>query len=318
MGTFKKTYIMDRNSFLKTSSLGILAINSFPLLASLPHLPFKNLKISITPWSLMRTGYGGNDPQGIDVFEYPAIAKSIGFEHIDHEMFHFPTNLDQKQIDQMITNCAEAGVKSAIMLTGGVGDIGDADKQKRTKALETYKYWVDVAQKLGCKAMRNVCGEFITIPHKEKLNHAIEGVKELGEYAATKGLDLLIENHNGYSSDPEWMIDLMENVKLENVGILGDFTNWTLERNPDTFYPDPYKGIELLAPYIRAVSAKSETFTPQGEETSTDYKRMFNILKKAPKLEYAGVEFFGNEISRKEGSQRTKNLIENVLSNLDE
>jgi sugar phosphate isomerase/epimerase len=129
-------------------------------------------------------------------------------------------------------------------------------------------------------------------------------------------LDLLIENHNGYSSDPEWMIDLMENVNLKNVGVLGDFTNWTLERNPNTFYPDPYKGIELLSPYIKAVSAKSETFSSSGEETTTDYKKMFKILQKAPHLEFAGVEFSGNTITRNKGVQLTKVLIEKVINEL--
>ena len=108
------------------------------------------------------------------------------------------------------------------------------------------------------------------------------------------------------------MIELMEKVNLKNVGILGDFTNCTLERNPDTFYPDPYRGIELLSPYIRAVSAKSEQFDREGQETTIDYQRMFNVLRKAPQLEFAGVEFFGNEITRNQGAVMTKNLIEKV------
>ena len=307
---------MNRKSFLNTSALGRLALGSLPSLNLFSSAPFQNLKISITPWSLMRTGFGGNDPQGIDVFDYPAIAKSLGFDYIDHEMFHFPNKLKEGDIEKMVMNCQKADVKSAVLLTGGVGDIGDADIKKRKKALATYKYWVDVAKKLGCRAMRNVCGEFITIPYKEKLTYAIEGVKELGDYAGGKGLDLLIENHNGYSSDPEWMINLMENVDLKNVGVLGDFTNWTLERNPDTFYPDPYKGIELLSPYIRAVSAKSETFSISGEEKSTDYKRMFKILQKAPQFEFAGVEFSGNNISRNKGTQLTKALIEKVIEEM--
>ena len=112
------------------------------------------------------------------------------------------------------------------------------------------------------------------------------------------------------------MIDLMENVNLKNVGVLGDFTNWTLERNPDTFYPDPYQGIELLSPYIRAVSAKSETFSDSGEETTTDYKRMFKILQKAPQFEFAGVEFSGNTITRNKGTQLTKALIEKVIKEI--
>jgi len=206
-----------------------------------------------------------------------------------------------------------AGVQAAVMLTGGKGDVGDPDPRKRKKAIETYRYWIDVAASLNCKALRNVCGEYITIPHEEKLKFAVEGVTILSEYAASKGLDLLIENHNGYSSDPDWMIALMETVNKKNLGVLGDFTNWTLERNPETYYPDPYKGIELLAPYIRAISAKSEQFNAQGEETTTDYKKMFAILKNAPLFEYAGVEFFGTTISRKQGAIQTRKLIESVL-----
>ena len=175
---------------------------------------------------------------------------------------------------------------------------------------------MDIAAELNCKAIRNVCGEYISIPHPVKLKYATEGVTALGEYAASKGLDLLIENHNGYSSDPDWMLQLMEGVNLKNVGILGDFTNWTLERNPNTYYPDPYKGIELLSPYIRAISAKSERFDKSGEETTTDYKRMFNILKNAPDFVFAGVEFFGNNISRNQGALQTKNLIEKVLAEI--
>ena len=87
----------------------------------------------------------------------------------------------------------------------------------------------------------------------------------------------------------------------------------TIERNPDTFYPDPYKGIELLSPYIRAVSAKSEDFNKDGEETSLSYQRMFEVLKKAPQLEFAGVEYFGNGIPRSEGVVKTKALIEKAI-----
>jgi len=41
---------------------------------------------------------------------------------------------------------------------------------------------------------------------------------------------------------------------------------------------------------------------------------MFSILKSAPNFIYAGVEFFGNDISRNQGSVNTRRLIEKVLS----
>jgi len=305
---------MKRRNFLNSFALSMIGLSNYAAIK----LPFKNfnkkIKITLTPWSLIRSGYGGNDPLDIDLLEFPKVAKSLGFNFIDHEMFHYPPNLKPKYIWKMNTIMEKENVQSAVMLTGGRGDIGDKDKSKRKKAISIYKYWIDVASDLNCKAMRNVCSDFITISHEEKLNYAIEGVKELGEYAKSKGIDLLIENHNGYSSDPKWMIQLMEGVELKNIGILGDFTNWTLERNPDTFYPDPYKGFEIMAPYIKAISAKSESFNKSGEENNIDFKKMFEILEKAPNFIYAGVEFFGNEISRNVGSSKTRELIEKILN----
>jgi sugar phosphate isomerase/epimerase len=306
---------MNRRAFLNTTALstvGIATLSAFER----QRAELQNIKISLTPWSLIRTGYGDKDPLNVSLFDYPKVAKSLGFDYIDHEMFHYPKNLTDKHLNQMNTAMKSASVSSAVMLTGGVGDLGNANASNRKKALKIFSYWVDVAVELNCKAIRNVCGEYISIPHPVKLKYATEGVTALGEYAASKGLDLLIENHNGYSSDPDWMLQLMEGVNLKNVGILGDFTNWTLERNPNTYYPDPYKGIELLSPYIRAISAKSERFDKSGEETTTDYKRMFNILKNAPDFVFAGVEFFGNNISRNQGALQTKNLIEKVLAEI--
>ena len=305
---------MKRRNFLNSFALSTIGISNYGII-KLPFRKFnKKIKITLTPWSLIRSGYGGNDPLNIDLLEFPKVAKSLGFDFIDHEMFHYPPNLKPQYIRKMNTIREKENVYSAVMLTGGRGDIGDKDKSKRKKAISIYKYWIDVASDLNCKAMRNVCSDFITISHEEKLNYAIEGVKELGEYAKSKGIDLLIENHNGYSSDPKWMIQLMEGVELKNIGILGDFTNWTLERNPDTFYPDPYKGFEIMAPYIKAISAKSESFNKSGEENNIDFKKMFEILEKAPNFIYAGVEFFGNEISRNVGSSKTRELIEKILN----
>ncbi len=304
---------MKRRNFLNSFALSTIGISNYGII-KLPFRKFnKKIKITLTPWSLIRSGYGGNDPLDIDLLEFPKVAKSLGFNFIDHEMFHYPPNLKPKYIWKMNTIMEKENVQSAVMLTGGRGDIGDKDKSKRKKAISIYKYWIDVASDLNCKAMRNVCSDFITISHEEKLNYAIEGVKELGEYAKSKGIDLLIENHNGYSSDPKWMIQLMEGVELKNIGILGDFTNWTLERNPDTFYPDPYKGFEIMAPYIKAISAKSESFNKLGEENNTNFKTMFDILEKAPNFIFAGVEFSGNEISRNLGASKTRKLIEKYI-----
>lgn len=302
---------MKRSTFIKSSILGSIGTLSFSEI-KLKSTP----KISLSPWSIMRKGYGEIDPDGIDLYDYPMITKELGFNFIEHEMFHFPNNLNDKTIFKMIRRCEEADVKSVLLLTGGIGDIADTNKKFRERALNKYKRWMDVADQLKCKSMRNVCADRITVTRAEKLKYAIEGVSELTDHAEKLNMDLLIENHNGYSSDPDWLVTLIKKINSKNLGILGDFTNWKLTDNPKTFFPDPYEGFKIMSPFIRFISAKSEKFNSLGNEINTDYNKMFKILKNCPQLECIGVEFFGNEIDRKKGISQTKNLIQKSLSTI--
>ena len=81
---------MKRRNFLNSFALSTIGLSNYAAIK----LPFKNLnkkiKITLTPWSLIRSGYGGNDPLNIDLLEFPKVAKSLGFDFIDHEMFHYP------------------------------------------------------------------------------------------------------------------------------------------------------------------------------------------------------------------------------------
>ena len=46
-----------------------------------------------------------------------------------------------------------------------------------------------------------------------------------------------------------------------------------------------------MAPYIKAISAKSENFNELGEENNTNFKMMFDILDKAPNFILQGLIF---------------------------
>ena len=87
---------MKRRNFLNSFALSMIGLSNYAAIK----LPFKNfnkkIKITLTPWSLIRSGYGGNDPLNIDLLEFPKVAKSLGFNFIDHEMFHYPPNLKPK------------------------------------------------------------------------------------------------------------------------------------------------------------------------------------------------------------------------------
>lgn len=274
-------------------------------------------RISLAPWSLMRTITGTPDPQGIPLMEYPSVAAELGFEAVEHDNLHFPGVLpDPAAIAEMHTRCDDAGVRSTLILCGQLGDLADVDARARSAAVDHYTAWLDAAATLGCHGIRVVCADVVTVPADEKLDYALDGVARLTEQAAARDLDLLVENHNGYSSDPHWLVSLIEGVDHPRCGVCADFANWRLRRNPDVFWPDPYEGIRILAPHTLSVSAKSIEFDARSREANIDFTRMMRILTDAGFRGYAAVEYFGNDVGRREGSVLTRELLERVRREL--
>ena len=105
-------------------------------------------------------------------------------------------------------------------------------------------------------------------------------------------------------------------VKLKNCGRLPDFGNFGMsgsQRGNCAQWYDKYLGVEELMPYAHAVSAKSYDFDSLGNETTIDYKRMMDIVKKAGYQGYVGIEYEGNRMSEDDGIIATKKLLEKLI-----
>ena len=103
-----------------------------------------------------------------------------------------------------------------------------ADEEARNKTVENHHAWVDIAAYLGAHTVRvNAAGAGTA---EEVAANAVDGLKKLGEYAATKGINIVVENHGGYSSDGSWLAGVMSSVNMENVGTLPDFGNFCIEK----------------------------------------------------------------------------------------
>jgi L-ribulose-5-phosphate 3-epimerase len=130
----------------------------------------------------------------------------------------------------------------------------------------------------------------------------------LCEFADGFGLFVVVENHGGLSSHGDWLAGVMRLVDHPRVGTLPDFGN---------FYEyDRYQGVADLMPWARAVSAKSHDFDDQGNETSTDYRRMMQIVLDAGYRGWVGIEYEGRRLPEREGIRRTLQLLERIRSEM--
>ena len=120
---------------------------------------------------------------------------------------------------------------------------------------------MDAAKYLGCITIRvNSFGEGSA---EDVQKAAVDGISRLAEYAAKGGINIVIENHGGYTSNGQWMVGLMKAINKPNVGTLPDFGNFCVKREGEHVWEgkcieeyDRYKGVAEMMPFAKAISAK--------------------------------------------------------------
>ena len=269
-----------------------------------------HIKISLAQWSLHRAIFKGE----MLAFDFAKEAKSMGFEGIEYVSTLYKKEIKQLGMDSVVSRLkSEAekhGVKSLLIMIDAEGQLASANDEQMNKAVENHKKWVDAAAALGCHSIRvNAHGQGSYEAIKVR---AVKGLSGLAEYAQTKGINVIVENHGGNTANGEWLASVIKEVNKPNCGTLPDFGNFCLERKNRKCVKsyDKYKGVDELMPYAKAVSAKSREFDADGNETTIDYEKMMQIVKKYGYSGYIGVEYEGRALSEREGILATKKLVE--------
>jgi sugar phosphate isomerase/epimerase len=250
--------------------------------------------------------------------DFPVIAKKeFGISAIEYVNAFFKDKAkDTKYLNELLMRCNDNGVKNHLIMCDGEGNLGELDNTKRLQAVENHYKWVEAAKYLGCATIRvNAYGVGTA---EEVKTAAIDGLGRLGEFASKVGINVIVENHGGYSSDGSWLSSVMKEVGGKNVGTLPDFNNFCLKREGNKCVEeyDRYKGTLEMMPYAKAVSAKSLDFDEQGNCIETDYVKMLKIVKDAGFKGYVGIEYEGLKLDEYEGIKKTKALLERVRAEI--
>ena len=304
---------LDRRSFLKSAAatgaaLG-LATSGSPLLLAAEEGKMPLFKISLAEWSFHRALEEGK----MNNLEFPIVAKrDYGIDCVEYvNVFFMDKARDTAYLTELKKRCDDNGVKSGLIMCDGEGDLGDPDDAKRTEAVENHHQWVEAAKFLGCHSIR--VNARSTGSYDEQMDRAVDGLRRLSDFADPHGINVIVENHGGLSSNGKWLSAVIKKVGLPNCGTLPDFGNFEIE--PGNEY-DRYQGIRELMPYAKGVSAKSSQFDGEGNEVQTDYRRMIKIVLDAGYHGYIGVEWEGSTPSEPEGVRLTQQLLERVRDEL--
>ena len=245
--------------------------------------------------------------------DFARVAKrDFGIDAIEYvNVFFMDKARDRTYLSEMKSRADGEGVRSLLIMCDREGDLGDGDDAGRSRAVENHRKWVEAAAALGCHSIRVNARSDAALDFDEQQKLAADGLRRLCELADPHGVNVIVENHGGISSNGAWLAGVMKRVDHPRVGTLPDFGNFLIQSDPEEWY-DRYKGVEELMPYAKAVSAKSHDFDASGNEIRTDYERMVRIVADAGYSGYIGIEYEGNEVSEREGVRLTKTLLEKV------
>ena len=268
-------------------------------------------KLSLAQWSLHKALFA----EEMSNLDFPRKAKELGFDGVEW-VAHFFTDKagDQAYLQQMKDSTDAAGVKNLIIMIDGKGDLAVNNKKERDAAVEAHKVWVDAAKFLGCHSVRvNLFGDGTP---EEWHAAATDGLGRLAKYGQEQGINVIVENHGGLSSDSKKLVAVIEEVGADNVGTLPDFGNFCIAREGGGRWEgkcieeyDRYRGTKEMMPYAKAVSAKSYDFDAEGKETKIDFGKMLRIVKEHNYDGYIGVEYEGENLGETDGIIRTRDLL---------
>nr|WP_295922444.1 sugar phosphate isomerase/epimerase family protein [uncultured Dyadobacter sp.] len=300
----------SRRDFLKQAGAAAFAATAFTDLFAEPAAKKLWFDISLAEWSLHKALFA----KKLTNLDFPELAKKeFGISIVEYVNQFFKDKAEDKTyLAELLKRAKDNGVSNHLIMIDGEGGLGELDAAVRNKAVENHYKWVEAAKYLGCKTIRvNAFGKG---SDEEIAKAAVEGLGKLGEFASKTGINVIVENHGGSSSNGKWLSGVMKQVNMKNVGTLPDFGNFCIKRSADGCAEsyDRYQGTQELMPFAKGVSAKTYDFDEKGNCIETDYSKILKVVKASGFKGIAGIEYEGSKLSEYDGIKATKALLERV------
>jgi sugar phosphate isomerase/epimerase len=271
----------SRRDFIQKTALVAGATSIAPGLLSFSstnqQMTMKKDDISLAQWALVDEIREGK----WKTLDFPRIAR----EEFDINGIEFVNTLFEvphvNYLNQLKQNAKDQGVEMVLVMVDAEGDGAEPTAELRKQFAVNHRKWIDIANYLGCQAIRTNCRAPKDADPDEALKWAVESYQMLLEYARPADIKLSIENHGGVSNDPDWMVKL---IKTVNDPDFGTYPDW---RGPS----DDFDNLTYLKKTIPYAFGQSYRNQPTEEETAV----MIRISQEAGYQGWYGIESSGRD-----------------------
>jgi len=281
-----------KNSALTTAALG-LGLSGCTNRTNEMNQPEELFKISLAEWSLNSLLFSDE----MTNLDFPVLTKQHGIDAVEYvNQFFMDKAEDMNYLTELKNICDSEGVTSVLIMCDSEGQLGSSNEEERNQAVDNHKKWVEAAQFLGCHSIRvNGYSDIVWSENPEDANEAkrlvADGMRKLCEFSDAYDINIIIENHGGFSSNGNWVADLMETIDHPRAGTLPDFGNFQIFGDDSrTVSFDSYEGTDIMMPYAKGVSLKPTVWDHQGNNSDIDYERMMNIVLSHGFHGFVGIE----------------------------
>jgi sugar phosphate isomerase/epimerase len=222
----------------------------------------------------------------MELTEFATHVKSrFNINKIEPWSSHF-RSLEPKYLDDL--RAALDTAKSAVVNIAfdGRHSFYAADRAERERAVADNKQWIDAAAALGSPSIRTHLASADNQP--PDLDRFTDTLLRIVEHAATRNVVIHLENDDGVTEDPVFLVKVIENVNSPWLRGLPDFGNSLMHKAPE----DAYAGVEAMFNHAYGIChVKQSEATEKGANVQVDLAYVFAILKRTGFRGYLSMEY---------------------------
>jgi sugar phosphate isomerase/epimerase len=241
----------------------------------------------------------------MELTEFAAHVKSrFSVNKIEPWSRHF-RSLEPKYLDSFRAALEKAQSIVINIAFDGEHSFYALDRSERERAIADNKRWIDAAATLGSPSIRTHIAPAGKQP--PDLGRSADTLLRIVEYASARNVVVHLENDDGVTEDPVFLVKLIEKVNSPWLRGLPDFGNSLMHKAP----ADAYAGVEAMFKHAYGIChVKQSEATEKGANVQVDLAYVFAILKKTGFRGYLSMEYDNTG----DPYRATEELITNTLT----
>jgi sugar phosphate isomerase/epimerase len=198
---------------------------------------------------------------------------------------HF-RSLEPKYLDSFRAALDKTNASVVNIAFDGEHSFYALERAERERAVADTKQWIDAAAALGSPSIRTHIAAADNRP--PDLERCSDTLLRIVEHAAVRNVVVHLENDDGITEDPVFLVKLIDKVNSPWLRALPDFGNSLMHKTPE----EAYAGVEAMFNHAYGIChVKQSESTEKGANVQVDFAYVFAILKRAGFRGYLSMEY---------------------------